>query len=114
MSRRRVRRCRSVHHPHAGHPIWNRAGLIIDVRHNRGGNIDSWIISRLLRKAWAYWSTRVSDFSTWNMQYAFRGHVVIRCAAGTDHARTPNLRRRDSRGDFPGQVLAALVVRGNR
>jgi len=61
------------------YPVWNRQGLIIDVRHNRGGNIDSWIIGRLLRKAWAYWSTRVSDFSTWNMQYAFRGHVVVLC-----------------------------------
>lgn len=61
------------------YPVWNRQGLIIDVRHNRGGDIDSWIISRLLRKAWSYWSTRVSDFSTWNMQYAFRGHVVVLC-----------------------------------
>lgn len=60
-------------------PVWNRAGLIIDVRHNRGGSIDSWIIARLLRKAWAYWSSRNSDFSISNMQYAFRGHVVVLC-----------------------------------
>jgi tricorn protease len=61
------------------YPIWNRQGLIIDVRHNQGGNIDSWIIDRLLRKAWSFWSQRVGDFSNWNMQYAFRGHIVVLC-----------------------------------
>jgi tricorn protease len=35
----------------------DREGLIIDVRRNRGGNIDSWIIEKLLRRAWAYWQT---------------------------------------------------------
>jgi tricorn protease len=34
----------------------NREGLIIDVRRNNGGNIDSWIIEKLLRKAWAFWA----------------------------------------------------------
>lgn len=58
------------------YPSFNRKGLIIDVRHNRGGNIDSWLISRLLRRAWFYWQPRVGD-PTWNMQYAFRGHVVV-------------------------------------
>jgi tricorn protease len=48
------------------------------VRHNRGGNIDSWILEKLLRKAWFYWQPRVGD-PTWNMQYAFRGHVVVLC-----------------------------------
>lgn len=60
------------------YPVFNRKGLIIDVRHNRGGNIDSWILEKLLRKAWFYWSDRV-DQPTWNMQYAFRGHMVVLC-----------------------------------
>jgi tricorn protease len=60
------------------YPVFNRQGLIIDVRHNNGGNIDSWILSKLLRKAWFYWQPRVGD-QTWNMQYAFRGHVVVIC-----------------------------------
>lgn len=60
------------------YPVFNRPGLIIDVRHNRGGNIDSWILGRLLRKAWFYWQPRVGQ-PTWNMQYAFRGHVVVLC-----------------------------------
>jgi tricorn protease len=61
------------------YPIFNRKGLIVDVRHNRGGNIDSWIIGRLLRKAWFYWSQRIGQGPEWNMQYAFRGHVAVLC-----------------------------------
>jgi tricorn protease len=60
------------------YPVFNRDGLIIDVRHNRGGNIDSWVLSRLLRKAWFFWQPRVGR-PTWNMQHAFRGHVVVLC-----------------------------------
>src|SRR5262249_4228872 len=61
------------------YPVFTRKGLIIDVRNNQGGNIDSWIIGRLLRKAWFYWSPRVGKPPSWNMQYAFRGHVVVLC-----------------------------------
>ncbi|MCK7476502.1 MAG: S41 family peptidase [Candidatus Moduliflexus flocculans] len=32
------------------YPVFDRKGLIIDVRHNRGGNIDSWILEKLLRQ----------------------------------------------------------------
>jgi len=64
------------------YPIYNRAGLIIDVRHNGGGNIDSWLLSRLMRQAWFYWQPRVGD-PEWNMQYAFRGHMVVLCDQGT-------------------------------
>lgn len=59
------------------YPSFNRKGLIIDVRDNRGGNIDSWVLSRLLRKPWFYWSQRVGQAPRWNMQWAFRGHVVV-------------------------------------
>ena len=60
------------------YPVFNREGLIIDVRHNRGGNIDSLILEKLIRKAWFYWKSRVGE-PTWNMQYAFRGHMVVLC-----------------------------------
>jgi tricorn protease len=60
------------------YPAFNRQGLIIDVRHNEGGNIDSWILSKLLRKPWFYWAPRVGN-PYWNMQYAFRGYVVVLC-----------------------------------
>jgi len=64
------------------YPVFNRSGIIIDVRHNGGGNIDSWIIEKLLRKAWFFWQPRVGN-PYWNMQYAFRGHVVVLCDEGT-------------------------------
>ena len=60
------------------YPVFNRDGLIIDVRHNNGGNIDSWILEKLMRKAWFYWQGRVGK-PTWNMQHAFRGHMVVLC-----------------------------------
>ncbi len=59
-------------------PVFDRQGLIIDVRHNEGGNIDSWLLGELLRKAWFYWQPRVGNPS-WNMQYAFRGYIVVLC-----------------------------------
>jgi tricorn protease len=58
------------------YPVFDRAGLIVDVRHNRGGNIDSWILEKLMRKAWFYWQPR-RGMPYWNMQYAFRGHMVV-------------------------------------
>jgi tricorn protease len=59
-------------------PVFDRDGLIVDVRHNGGGNIDSWILGKLMRKAWMYWKPRVGA-PYWNMQQAFRGHVVVLC-----------------------------------
>jgi tricorn protease len=64
------------------YPVFDRAGLIIDVRHNRGGNIDSWVLERLLRRAWFYWQPRTGR-PYWNMQWAFRGHMVVLCDAWT-------------------------------
>jgi len=77
------------------YPIFNRQGLIIDMRHNRGGNIDSWILEKLIRKAWFYWKDRVGS-PTWNMQYAFRGHMVVLCnekTASDGEAFTEGFRR---------------------
>lgn len=54
----------------------NKDGLIIDVRRNNGGNIDSWIIEKLLRKSWAFWASNGSQ-PTQNMQNTFRGHLVV-------------------------------------
>ncbi len=58
------------------YPVFDRPGLIIDVRHNRGGNIESFILEKLMRQAWMYWKVREQD-PYWNMQYAFRGHMVV-------------------------------------
>lgn len=64
------------------YPVFDRPGLIVDVRHNRGGNIESFILEKLMRKAWMYWKGR-SGKPAWNMQYAFRGHIVILVDANT-------------------------------
>ncbi len=64
------------------YPVFDRDGLVVDVRHNNGGNIDSWVLEKLLRKAWFFWQPRVGN-PTWNMQYAFRGHVVVLCDENT-------------------------------
>jgi len=58
------------------YPVFNKKGLIIDVRYNFGGNIDSFILEKLLRKAWMYWKGRSGE-PYWNMPYAFRGHIVV-------------------------------------
>jgi tricorn protease len=77
------------------YPVYNRKGLIVDMRHNRGGNIDSWVLEKLMRKAWFYWQPRVGKPS-WNMQYAFRGHMVVLCnerTASDGEAFTEGFRR---------------------
>jgi tricorn protease len=58
------------------YPVYDRQGLIVDVRSNRGGNIDAFILENLIRQAWFYWKDRVGR-PTWNMHYAFRGHMVV-------------------------------------
>lgn len=77
------------------YPVFNRKGLIIDMRYNRGGNIDSWILEKLLRKAWMYWKPRAGN-PLWNMQYAFIGHIVVLCneyTASDGEAFTEGFRR---------------------
>lgn len=76
-------------------PVFDRDGLIIDMRHNRGGNIDSWILGKLMRKAWMYWQARMGA-PVWNMQGAFRGHMVVLCdelTASDGEAFTEGFRR---------------------
>lgn len=60
----------------AFYPVHTRPGLIIDLRRNTGGNIDSWLLSRLLRQTWFWWQPRVGAPSA-NMPYAYRGHVAV-------------------------------------
>ena len=37
---------------------------------------------KLMRKAWFFFQPRVGN-PTWNMQYAFRGHMVVLCDENT-------------------------------
>jgi tricorn protease len=65
------------------YPVYQREGLILDLRYNRGGNIDSWIIEKLQRRAWHFWQSRDADQVRSNQQLAFRGHVVALIDADT-------------------------------
>ncbi|KAL3933550.1 MAG: hypothetical protein SGBAC_010350 [Bacillariaceae sp.] len=62
-------------------PNYDKEAFILDVRHNNGGNIDSWVLDVLQKQAWMYWKSR--DFDTtngglgWDQQFAFRGHIVV-------------------------------------
>ncbi len=58
------------------YPVFDKQGIILDMRHNNGGNIDSFILEKLMRKAWMYWQSRVGE-PYWNMPFAFRGHMVV-------------------------------------
>ena len=58
------------------YPAFNRAGIIIDVRHNNGGNIDAFILEKLMRRAWMYWKSRAGE-PYWNMMFAPRGHMTV-------------------------------------
>jgi tricorn protease len=58
------------------YPAFDREGLIIDLRNNNGGSIDSILIEKLMRRAWAWWKPRDSARLFSNQQLAFRGHVV--------------------------------------
>ena len=57
-------------------PVFRRKGLIVDVRNNRGGNIDSWILGSLIRRPWMWWKPRAGEAYR-NMQGAFGGHLVV-------------------------------------
>lgn len=63
------------------YPDYDKDALIVDVRNNRGGNIDSWLLDVLQRKAWMYWEGRASNTTNgglgWDEQFAFRGHLVV-------------------------------------
>ena len=76
------------------YPVFDRKGLIIDVRHNRGGNIDTWILEKLLRKAWFYWQPRVGEP---DLEHAVR----LPRPHGRAVRRAHRLRRRGLRRGLP-------------
>ncbi|MEE4288706.1 MAG: S41 family peptidase, partial [Erythrobacter sp.] len=56
----------------------DKGGIIIDVRNNSGGNVDSILIAQLLRRAWAFWGKPDGTGNEYtNMQSAYRGHVAV-------------------------------------
>ena len=57
-------------------PVFNKKGLIIDMRYNAGGWMDAIVLDKLLRQAWMYFKDRTGE-PYLNMDYAFRGHMVV-------------------------------------
>jgi len=57
----------------------DKEALVIDVRFNNGGNIDSWILEKLLRRAWAWWQPRhpAGGERFANMQNSFGGPLAV-------------------------------------
>jgi len=57
----------------------DKEAIVLDVRFNNGGNIDSWVLDKLLRKSWAYWQPRHPEggprFA--NMQQSFAGKLAM-------------------------------------
>ncbi len=58
------------------YPIYQRDGLVLDARNNTGGNIDAWVLSRLIRRSWMWWQPRTAK-PFGNMPFAFDGRMIV-------------------------------------
>ncbi|KAL7576902.1 hypothetical protein ACA910_006666 [Epithemia clementina (nom. ined.)] len=61
---------------------YNKDAMILDLRHNLGGNIDSWISAILQRKSVYYFGDRFGRSNSgrdmdWNQHFAFKGTIVV-------------------------------------
>jgi len=56
--------------------VSHRDGLVLDLRRNNGGNVDSFILEKLLRRVWAFWAPPGQRPYT-NAQQTFRGHLAV-------------------------------------
>ncbi|WP_249193401.1 S41 family peptidase [Gluconobacter sphaericus] len=54
----------------------DKDGLIVDVRGNTGGNIDSWVLTQLMRRPWMFWG-RYGNAPSVNMQQSFQGRLIV-------------------------------------
>ena len=45
------------------YPDYDKQALIVDVRANHGGNIDSWLLDVLQKRAWMYWQGRATNIT---------------------------------------------------
>lgn len=57
-------------------PVFNKKGLIIDMRFNAGGYTDAIILEKLLRQPYMYVKDRTGE-PFWRMDKSFRGHIVV-------------------------------------
>ena len=59
------------------YPDYDKQGLIIDVRHNTGGNIDSWLLDVLQRRAWSFFQGRATNITTGGMGWDERNWPLL-------------------------------------
>ncbi len=57
-------------------PVFNRQGLIIDLRNNGGGNKAVLMLEKLLRQTWGYFKDRTGEPYR-GMRKSFNGHMVV-------------------------------------
>ena len=60
---------------------FDKQGMIVDVRDNRGGSIDSWLLDVFSKKAWMFWQSRTANITNGGLGHdqlgAFMGAVVV-------------------------------------
>ncbi|NBC24723.1 MAG: protease [Bacteroidetes bacterium] len=57
-------------------PVYNKQGLIIDLRNNGGGNTAILMLEKLLRQTWGYYKDRTGKPYR-GMRRSFNGHMVV-------------------------------------
>jgi tricorn protease len=57
-------------------PVFNKQGLIIDLRNNGGGNTALLMLEKLLRQTWGYYKDRTGQPYR-GMKESFNGHMVV-------------------------------------
>jgi tricorn protease len=93
--------------------LWDRKGIIVDIRFNGGGNIDQELLDILERRPYQYWNNRWGA-RTWGRRprQAIAGPKVmlINFRSGSDSEVTPLGFRQLGLGRIVGNTTAAAVI----
>lgn len=93
--------------------LWNRKGIIVDIRYNGGGNIDQQLIEILSRQPYQYWNNRwAAPEAGRRPRQAIAGPKVmlINWRSASDSEVTPQAFRDLGLGRIVGNPTAAAVI----
>lgn len=93
--------------------LWNRKGIIVDIRYNGGGNIDQELIEILSRRPYQYWNNRwAAPEAGRRPRQAIAGPKVmlINWRSASDSEVTPQAFRDLGLGRIVGNPTAAAVI----